>query len=259
MGLYITKNFEKMVVFFMDIIRIHFSVVNSTNTWSKENFETFEKNKITLVTADLQSAGRGRFNRRWESPAKQNLYATFNFCIDRERIDIGNIPQILAISTCEIFENLILVPQLKWPNDILISNKKVGGILCETIDLGQKLGIILGIGLNINMPLESLKSIDQPATSLKEEKGTAFNPEYILQNLQRKFVENLHDFLKNGFSQFLEKYKGYLGNVLGKKIHFINGIKQEEGIFHSVNSDGSVNILLESGEVRQVVSGEVSY
>lgn len=241
----------------MEIINIHFSEVDSTNTWSRQNYSSFDRNKITLVTADSQTAGRGRFNRYWKSPAGQNLYATFNFCVALDRSDIGNIPLILAISTCETIENFDLIPQLKWPNDILLSNKKVGGILCEVIEIDNMLGIILGIGLNINMPDEQLKLIDQPATSLFNEKKMMFKTDLVLRILCENFEKNIQDFLKDGFSVFLEKYRTYLQDSIGKKIHYYNGISRENGVLHSLNPDGSINIFFDSGEIKKVSSGEI--
>src|SRR4029077_7189564 len=103
-----------------------------------------------------------------------NIYATFCFWFDLQRTDIGHIPQLLALSAAQTLEEQGFLPTIKWPNDLLLRDKKVAGILCETI-LEQGLrGIVCGIGLNVNMPLHILNQIDRPATSLLFEGGHAF-------------------------------------------------------------------------------------
>ena len=65
----------------MELTRIHFDTIDSTNTWAKQNAHKLESDKITLVTTDTQTAGRGRFKRKWVSPPHQNIYASFCFFI----------------------------------------------------------------------------------------------------------------------------------------------------------------------------------
>lgn len=242
----------------MKIIRKHFHEIGSTNSWSKENFASFNQNAITLVTADQQTQGRGRFNRRWDSPAGLNIYATFNFTININQ-NPGNLAQILALSACEVIENLALKPTLKWPNDLLLSQKKAGGILCETFSFEDKLAIILGIGLNVNMPKNLLSLIDQTATSLKEEAGHSFEVESILESLKVNFSKNLALFLSHGLSPFLEKYNHYLKDAFGKKMSFLQKNKKEEGICHSINDDGSLNVCMANGDIVRLFSGEAFF
>ena len=113
----------------MQIKRHHFETIDSTNTWAKQQAETFERGSLTLVTADRQTSGRGRLNRSWLSPAKENLYATFCFFLDSHRQDVGNVPQVMALAATEILEQFDFNPTLKWPNDLLLRHKKLGGIL----------------------------------------------------------------------------------------------------------------------------------
>lgn len=158
----------------MKISQRHFSEIDSTNTWAKNNAHLLPPGKLTLITADTQTCGKGRLGRQWISPPKQNLYASFCFFIDKGRKDIGNISLLMAVSVSETLESLGFHPQIKWPNDILINGKKAGGILCELAELSgpsDQMCAIAGIGLNINMPLEQLNEIDQPATSLLQEGG----------------------------------------------------------------------------------------
>lgn len=242
----------------MDIIRKHFESIDSTNTWGKQHAQDLPRDKITLVTANEQTAGRGRFKRRWESPPGQNIYATFCFFIEKHHAGIGNIPQVLALSTAIVLKALDFQPTLKWPNDILLSGKKVGGILAETTPLSDQLCMVVGIGLNINMPLELLKKIDRPATSLMVEASHTFDIEQILQKLSHQFANDLEQFLAEGFFPFLEPYRNSLAHDIGKTIQFHDNRVVWEGSLHSINNNGSLNLKLPSGEIKTFIAGEIT-
>lgn len=241
----------------MEIIRRHFEVIDSTNTWAKHNAHLLERDKITLVTANEQTSGRGRFKRRWESPPGQNILATFCFFIEKHRIDIGNIPQVLAISTAKTLEEIGFSPKLKWPNDILLSQKKVAGILAETTPLSDQLCFIIGIGLNVNMPVEKLQQIDRPATSLLAEGNAEMNVEEVLQKLQQHFLFDLELFLGEGFVPFFDDYCKRIASVPGELTRFDDNRTIWEGAFHSINRDGSLNIKLKNGEIKTFIAGEI--
>lgn len=241
----------------MDLTRRHFSSINSTNTWAKEHTDELPRDKITLITADTQTGGRGRFNRQWKSPPGENIYATFCLCVEKPPQQIGNLPQVLAVSAAAVLKNLHFQPELKWPNDILLSGKKVGGILAETTSVTNQLCVIIGIGLNINMPLETLKQIDQPATSLIVEAGHRFSVETVLQELQAEFTENIKLFFSDGFSPFLETYREYVTQNPEKTVRFHDNRKIWEGTLHSINEDGSLCLRLPGGEIKTFIAGEI--
>lgn len=249
----------------MELTRIHFDTIDSTNTWAKQNAHKLESDKITLVTADTQTAGRGRFKRKWVSPSHQNIYASFCFFISREQLPIlGNIPQVLALSTVELLQGLGFHPRLKWPNDVLLSGKKVAGILCETTTVEDRLCVVVGIGLNVNMPRELLDQIDQPATSLLAEgkinKGE-YEVEFVLHRLTRCFIDHLNKLLLDGFKPFLESYRNIVATPPSKILRFHDNVTLWEGIFHSVNEDGSLNIQLceDKKIVKRFIAGEILF
>lgn len=241
----------------MEVIRKHFDIIDSTNTWAKQNGAEFPKDKITLITANEQTAGRGRFRRRWESPPGLNVYATFCFFIEKHRHDIGNVPQILALSTAKTLEEIGFEPKLKWPNDVLLSGKKVGGILAETTPLSDQLCVVAGIGVNINMPKDLLDKIDRPATSLFVESGLKYDIETVLKILETKFCKDLDLFLADGFYPFLSEYKKRIGEKPGQPIKFNDNKTIWEGYFHSINNDGSLNLRLINGEIKTFLVGEI--
>lgn len=239
------------------ITHIHLETVSSTNTWAKENYRTFDPKKVTCITASEQTEGRGRFKRKWISPKNANLYATYFFLVEKGLIALGNLAQLMCLSAVKLLQAEGLTPQIKWPNDLLIHGKKVAGVLCETIDLDEHTGIILGIGINVNMPPEFFSLIDQPATSLQNETGSPFSLDSLLLSLDQYFLSDLALFKLNGFTPFYKTYESLLC-FKGEAITFHENGKIQTAIFHSLCPDGRLNVLLPSGELKTLSSGEIS-
>ena len=240
----------------MNIIRHHFTTIDSTNTWAKHNAHTFDPTAITLITADTQTAGRGRFKRQWVSPPDQNIYATYCVFLEKHRPDIGNLPQVAAISIAEILTSLNFQPQLKWPNDVILNTKKVAGILSESTPLSDKLCLIIGIGLNINMPKEILDTIDRPATSLLAESNQRHNITDVLDLLTTQFSNNITLFLNDSFHPFLQTYRSLLLKPTNP-IQFNDNHTTWTGHIHSINNDGSLNLLLPNNTLHTFHAGEI--
>lgn len=240
----------------MDIIRHHFSIIDSTNTWAKHHADSFNPLAITLITADAQTAGRGRFNRQWVSPPDQNIYATYCIFLEKHRTDIGNLPQVAAISIAQILTETGFSAKLKWPNDVIINNKKVAGILSESTPLSDKLCLIIGIGLNVNMTEEILQSIDRPATSLYAESMQKQDVKNILEKLTLQFSQNIAVFIEEGFSIFLKDYRERMHMPSGC-IQFHDNRTVHTGKVHSINNDGSLNLLLSNNTIQTFHAGEI--
>lgn len=235
---------------------IHFEQIDSTNTWAKRHIDEWASEGVTLITASGQSAGRGRFKRRWESPSDVNIYATFCFWFDLQRTDIGHIPQLLALAAAQTLEKNGFAPTIKWPNDVLLKGKKVAGILCETVlEQGQR-GIVCGIGLNVNMPLELLNQIDRPATSLLVERGHPFEVASILEPLQQLFMTFLQDFIQKGFASFFPLLQERSAFQKGQMIRFHDNQTLLDAQFEALHPDGSVELRLPDGTLKTYYAGE---
>ena len=178
--------------------RIHFDTIDSTNDWAKGHLERCSTAGITLVTADAQTAGRGRFERKWVSPPGLNLYATFVFFVPGAAYDAMPVVQLLAKAAQSALKRFGFACDIKWPNDLLIAGKKVAGILCETRPHGEYVAVIVGFGLNVNMPAEILAHVGQPATSLAVEGNAVFDREEILAAIQEEFEPAVRALLKKG-------------------------------------------------------------
>lgn len=235
---------------------IHFDTIDSTNTWTKKNAAALDANQLTCVTALEQTAGRGRFFRRWLSPKGQNIYATLFFCLPKECSYLINLGQILSLSCVTVLKKKRFSPQIKWPNDILLDGKKVAGILCETVSLEDRIGVVLGIGINVNMSKELLETIDQPATSLAQLSGQTWTLEQILEPLLKQFLKDLNLLQNRGFEPFRKTYEQFLA-YKGKAMTCNDGLQTIHGICHSINPDGRLNLLLPDGKISTLVASEV--
>lgn len=235
---------------------IHFEIIDSTNTWAKKNSDQWSTSGITLVTASGQTQGRGRFNRKWESPNNVNIYSTFCFWVDLNRTDCGYIPQLLALAAADALQQLQFIPEIKWPNDLLLSKKKVAGVLCETICEETRKGVVCGIGLNVNMPSELLDLIDRPATSLFAERGEKFDLILIQNSLQNLFVSILNEFEVFGYAPFFPRLTSYSTFKKGDNVRFHDNHIILEGKFEAWCSDGSLELRLPNGKTRKFLVGE---
>jgi len=239
----------------LEIDALHFETIDSTNNWAKAHIQNLHKNKLTVIVADEQTAGRGRRTNRWTSP-EGNLYASFCFFTNQANC-ISNVTQVMAISLAETLTEMGFTPMLKWPNDILLSGKKCAGILCEAGTLDDLTYAIVGIGLNINMSKQQIAQYSFTLTSLLEEAGRNFKIENIRISLQKYFRANLITLMQKGFEPFLESYKTLLRLRPGDRIKFHHDQLQYQGAFHSIQNNGSLNLLLDTGEVKNFISGEI--
>ena len=239
----------------MQLIRQHFTLIDSTNTWARQHAHLLAQDAMTLVTADEQTCGRGRFKREWISPPKKNIYASFCFFLDKRDLNLGNIPQVLALSTLKMLEPLGFQAHLKWPNDVLIGEKKIAGILAETTMVEDKLCMIIGIGLNVNMPLDLLKRIDRPATSLLAEQSRPFDIEQILDSLTNTFLQDYHLFITQGFSPFLTQYRQSMIQDC-RVVSFHDNVHLYQGTYKTIHDDGSLAFLLSDGTEKTFIAGE---
>lgn len=236
---------------------IHFQTIDSTNTWAKNNASILDPDQITCITAYEQTAGRGRFQRKWISPKGVNLYCSFFLCIPEKSSFIPNLGQLLCISCCKVLINLGFAPKLKWPNDVLLENKKMAGILCETVQLQDSLGVVLGIGININMDAESMAAIDQPVTSLKVASQKEWPLEKILKNLCAQFLEDFSLLEKERFQPFVSFYESHLA-FKGQEITVLDGSREITGICEGISKEG--NLKLSRGkEIIEVHAGSMIF
>ncbi len=243
------------------IQRIHFDSIHSTNTWAKQHASELHPEAITCITASEQTAGRGRFERRWISPRGVNLYATLFFCLRERWSWVQNIGQVLALSVVRALEQKVgsigYSILIKWPNDLLVHGKKIAGILSETVPLPERTGIVLGLGLNVNMPKDLLEQIDQPATSLLEISGSSWSTEQVLEGILDTFQGDLDQLVKEGFAGIAEEFNRHLA-YLHEQVVYHNEQTSFEAICNGVDAEGYLLLQKEGEEgLVRVHSGSI--
>lgn len=238
------------------IREIHLDKVDSTNTYAKKHISEFQNDEIVCITAEEQTAGRGRFQKTWYSPRDLNIYATFYFRLPLHSIHLSSIGQILTLSLSLVLLKEGFQLNIKWPNDVQINSKKLAGVLCETIYQKDHVDVILGIGINVNMTAEQLSHIDQPATSLLIETQHIWDREVLLKKIQKQFLADLKKFQLEGFTPFHSQFENLLA-YKGQTIRYFDGHKEWVGICHSITNDGQLNIYLPNKEIHTFSSGEI--
>ncbi len=240
----------------MKIDFIQLDTVSSTSTWAKENSTKLNLSHLTCITAKEQTAGRGRQDRKWLSPSGANLYTTFYFTVPENAPYLANLGQIMALACAELLLDLNVPTQIKWPNDLLVNKKKIGGVLTETFPVKDRIAASIGLGLNINMPEELLRTIDKPATSLHLILHKQIDPLSLLDPLLTLFTSHLVLLQSEGFAPFQKRFLDLLA-YHGEQITVHLPNQTVHGICFGITTDGRLQLLLPSGEMGILSAGEI--
>ena len=209
----------------------------------------------TLVVAEFQTKGKGRLGREWFSPKHKGIYASL---ILRPELAPNSAPLltlVCAVSICEaIKEATGLDARIKWPNDILIHNKKLGGILTElNAETDRTNFVVIGFGLNINNDKRSLLA---GATSIKEQLRDEASRAGLLKKILLTTEENYLYLADHGPALILEKWRA--GNItLGRRVRISSRHRILEGEAIDIDSDGTLLLRSDSGIVQKILSGDV--
>lgn len=238
----------------MKIIRLE--TVDSTNTYALQHFE--ELDDLSVICTNIQTKGKGRFDRVWFSDSTENIYLSF-VLKPNQKTYIANLTQYLCVVVAKIIEKYNIKPQIKWPNDVLINDKKICGILCESYLKNNKIeGLVLGVGINLNMTKNMLKKINKPATSLNIETGKNINKEDFLKKLLEEFFVNYSNTIEKGFTTFKNDYINR-ACFLGKTV-FLQHREQtsrEELFAKDIDNNGNLIAITKTGEEKTILSGDI--
>ncbi len=211
----------------------------------------------TLIWAKEQTKGRGRRGREWVSP-RGNFYASL---ILRPEVPLAEAAQLGFIAGIAIYDTIgeVCEPgyecRLKWPNDILLNGRKVGGILLESKSGadGQPEYVILGTGINL---MRYPPDTDFPATSFAEE-AQVIPDVLFLEAFARQFMDWIGRWVDNGFAPIREQWK-WRAKGLGDEIEVRLEKETFKGVFEDLDADGAM-LLKQDGGTRRVTAGEVFF
>lgn len=212
----------------------------------------------TLVVADMQTAGRGRRGRSWDSPAGSNVYFTIILKPDFAPEKASMLTLVMAhAAACAIQKETGLACGIKWPNDIVINGRKVCGILTElSAERGYIHYVVIGAGVNV-LRQEFPEEIADKAACLEAECGRKVSRSALLARIMSFFEEDYESFAAAGdLSPLLESYNRMLVN-LDREVCVLDPKGEFTGTARGINPAGE--LLVETGEgIVQVFAGEVS-
>lgn len=260
-----------------------FDSIESTHSLMKARASAGEIVPGTLIVADTQTAGRGRHERTWASPAGKNIY--FNILIPLDGIPLASAPQITqvaAITFAEVFRDLqdgsnaqglgnrdIGKITVKWPNDILCGKHKFCGILAELVYIKGTPAISMGVGINVNSDPADYAHLGRAVTTLKDICGRSVNREKLLQVLVASLERAIGQFRAFGISPWvaawrkMDQFIGARGTVIvnnrctDQNRDSGTGATKKTGRIIDMNDDGSLQFECDDGTTEVVYSADL--
>jgi len=231
----------------------------STNVALRERLLSGERLPSGQVLATRhQTAGRGRYDRTWTSGPGENLTFSFLLRTNAGPEKIPSLPMAVALAVADLLIAHRIAPETKWPNDVRVGPRKICGILAESVAAAGKVAdIIVGVGLNVNMPAERAAAIDQPATSMHIETGQTFDIERLLDELLDILVRRVADWESGGFMILREDWGRYCA-LQGETVTVRDGERTRTGRLRAFGESGQLLLEEPDGTLREIWAGDIS-
>ena len=215
----------------------------------------------TVVVAERQLSGRGRQGRAWHSPAGVGLYSSLILrpALPPNQVQLLTLAVAVAVARA-ISAQTLLSPKIKWPNDILISEKKVAGILTEAEAVAERIAhVVVGVGINVNHTAAELgRDLEALATSLRLELGRSVERSALAAHLFVE-VETWYERLKGRDSSgMLDEWRRHAA-TLGRRVRVFLGQTTVEGTALDVTNEGALLVERGDGSRTVVHSGDVEH
>jgi BirA family biotin operon repressor/biotin-[acetyl-CoA-carboxylase] ligase len=209
----------------------------------------------TLIVAEEQTAGRGRLGRRWLAPPGTSLLFSLIFRPHLEVARAVALTMICGLGVREAIAELTALPaQLKWPNDIMLRGRKAGGILTEVSTRAEHLEwVVVGIGLNVNLPIAVLPA-EFEATSLLQELG---RPTLRVQLLQQALLRIEQRYMRLQAGQWPAREWSAALETLGQRLQLRTAHGVVQGLAEAVADDGALLLRLDDGGLLKVAVGDI--
>ncbi|MBP1721291.1 MAG: biotin--acetyl-CoA-carboxylase ligase, partial [Deltaproteobacteria bacterium] len=238
----------------------HLTETDSTNSRAKE-LAGRGTPEGTIVLAERQTLGRGRRGRSWFSPAGAGLYLSLVLRPEVSPAEAPKLTLMTAVAVCDVLvPYLPSAPRVKWPNDILVSGRKIAGILTEISTEPDAIDyVVVGLGINVNVPARQFpKEIRERATSILVETGKTHSRTAILRSFLEHFEGTYALFREGRFPLILDRWKAYAG-ATGRYVRVEQVGRVLSGEIQDVDEDGFLLLRDEKGHLHRIVSGDVTY
>ena len=236
---------------------VRFDSIDSTNLEAMRQAKAGAPEGLCIVARE-QTRGRGRLDRSWESPRDAGLYASI---ILRPEFEMNAWPLITLMASLAVYDALMracdLRADIKWPNDLCVNDRKLCGILAETVETDRGLAVIAGIG--INLLADALATVSAEASSVESATGTRPDGERVLTELMSSISER-YDLLKTaaGREHTIREWCLHSSYANGRRVKVALNSESFEGTTRGLEADGALRVETADGNVRMIRAGDVT-
>ncbi len=213
-----------------------------------------------LIVADSQTNGRGRLHRAFSSENKNGAWFSFILRPELSPVEAQKITLLTAVSLVRtIKQKTTLEPKIKWPNDILIGEKKLAGILTEMqAEQDQIHYMVIGVGVNINQrPDEFPEDLRETVTSLMIETKERFKRRYFIQDFLKNFEALYRTLLTDGFESIKQEWEAHAFK-LGETLDYRLGEEEKTGVFVGIHESGAL-LIEHEGKTDRIYSADIHW
>lgn len=209
-----------------------------------------------LCVAHFQTKGRGRQGRSWVNRQGECLMFSLGWAFDKPQYELGSLALVVALACRRALADIGLDVNIKWPNDLVVANDKLAGVLIETTRVENKTVAVIGIGINFVLPKEV-----ENATSVQALFQTAskqgVSVEALLNAVLAQLDALLNEYAQNGFASCVGEYDAANRDTGRPVLLLQEGRVVQEGVVKGVDAHGALRLLTDKGE-KTIVSGEIS-
>ena len=237
--------------------RLHFATIDSTNEEARRLAERGEAGPV-WIQADMQTAGRGRRGRAWDSPTG-NLAATLYLRPGKRAAECAQLSFVAALAASDALAELApgIDVKLKWPNDVLAARRKIAGILLESASAGGEAPAWLAIGIGVNL-VQFPDATEFPAISLVALGAKAPSVEVALTALAAAFAKWYDAWSRRGFPEVRD---AWLARAAGLGTRIRARLQNEEtfGVFEGIDDYGALLLRTDIARLRVIAAGDVFF
>jgi len=237
---------------------LRFDSIDSTNLEAMRQAKAGAPEGLCIVARE-QTRGRGRLDRSWQSPKDAGLYFSI---VLRPQLEMSAWPLLTLMAALAVSDALRrtcdLRADIKWPNDLCVRDRKLCGILAETVDTEISPAAIIGIGINLNA--DSLPAtVSDLATSVEAAIGNRPDPERVLEELVKAIGER-YELLQSpsGGEHTIREWCANSSYAIGRRVRISTAVDGFQGTTRGLESDGALRVETGDGQIRIVRAGDVT-